>query len=96
MIVRKLLFSALRMAANNPKIRRQAAKAADKAVEAARPSLLQASRRAGEAVRSVSDELTEGVKKFKAGVSGDEAGTIDSAPPRDKGRPPKNITPPEK
>ena len=85
MIVRKLLFTALRMAANNPKIRQQAAKAADKVVEAARPSLLQASRRAGEAVRSASDELTEGVKKFKAGVSGDEARTIDSAPPRDKG-----------
>ena len=96
MIVRKLLFTALRLAANNPKIRQQAAKAADKAVEAARPSLLQASRRAGEAVRSASDELTEGVKKFKAGVTGDKAGTIDSAPPSDKGRPQKNITLPKK
>ena len=96
MIVRKLLFTALRMAANNPKIRQQAAKAADKAVEVARPSLLQASRRAGEAVRSASDELKEGVKKFKAGVTGDKAGTIDSAPLSDKGRPQKNITPPEK
>lgn len=96
MIVRKILFTALRMAANNPKIRQQAAKAADKAVEAARPGLLQASRRAGEAVRSASDELTEGVKKFKAGVNGDEACTIDNAPPSDQGRPPKNVTPPEK
>ncbi len=96
MIVRKLLFTALRMAANNPAIRQQAAKAADKAVEAARPGLLQASRRAGKAVRSASDELKDGVKKFKAGVNGEEEGTVESAPPRRKGRPQKNITPPEK
>ena len=72
MIIRKLLFTALRMAAQNPSVRRQAVKAADKAVEAARPSLLKASRRAGEAVRSASDELKEGVKKFKAGMEGEE------------------------
>ena len=71
MIIRKLLFTALRMAAQNPSVRRQAVKAADKAVEAARPSLLKP-RRAGEAVRSASDELKEGVKKFKAGMEGEE------------------------
>ena len=72
MIVRKLLFAALRMAANNPEVRKQAAKAADKAVDAARPSLLKASRRAGEAVRSASNELKDGVQKFKTEMQGSE------------------------
>lgn len=72
MIVRKLLFAALRMAANNPEVRKQAAKVADKAVDAARPSLLKASRRAGEAVRSASNELKDGVQKFKEEVRGSE------------------------
>ena len=95
MIVRKLLFTALRMAANNPAIRQQAAKAADKAVAAARPGLLQASRRAGEAVRSASDELKEGVKKFKAGANGEDISEVETPAQSRKGRPQKNITPPK-
>ena len=85
MIVRKLLFAALRMAANNPEVRKQAAKAADKAVDAARPSLLKASRRAGEAVRSASNELKDGVQKFKTEIQGSE----EVIPPEKTDAPPK-------
>ncbi len=95
MIVRKLLFTALRMAARNPVVRRQAVKAADKAVEAARPSLLKASRRAGEAVRSASGELKEGVKKFKAGMEGEEILPPGKPSAKSPKRPEKNITPPK-
>ena len=85
MIVRKLLFAALRMAANNPEVRKQAVKAADKAVDAARPSLLKASRRAGEAVRSASNELKDGVQKFKTKIQGSE----EIIPPEKTDAPPK-------
>ena len=93
MIIRKLLFTALRMAAQNPSVRRQAVKAADKAVEAARPSLLKTSRRAGEAVRSASDELKEGVKKFKAGMEGEEILPTGNSFAKSPKSPQKNITP---
>ena len=93
MIVKKLLFTALRMAAQNPRVRRQALKAADKVAEAARPGLLKASRRAGEAVRSASDELKEGVKKFKAGMEGEEILPTGNSSPKSPKRPEKNITP---
>ena len=93
MIVRKLLFTALRIAAQNPAVRRQAVKAADKAVDAARPGLLKASRRAGEAVRSASDELKEGVKKFKAGMEGEEIVLPRNSSVKSPKRPQKNITP---
>lgn len=95
MIVRKLLFTALRMAANNPAVREQASKAAEKAVEAARPSLLSASRRAGEAVRSASDELKQGVKNFKAGRDGEEVVMPEKRKRKSQARPQKNITPPK-
>ena len=95
MIVRKLLFTALRIAAQNPAVRRQAVKAADKAVDAARPGLLKASRRAGEAVRSASDELKEGVKKFKAGMEGEEILPPGKPSAKSPKRPEKNITPPK-
>ena len=85
MIVRKLLFVALRMVASNPKVRKQAARAADKAVDAARPSLLKASRRAGEAVRSASNELRDGVQKFKIEMRGSE----EVIPPKKTNTPPK-------
>ena len=93
MIVRKLLFTALRMAAQNPAVRRQAVKAADKAADAARPSLLKASRRVGEAVRAASDELKEGVKKFKAGMEGEEILPPGNSSAKSSKRPQKNITP---
>ncbi len=93
MILRKLLFAALRTAASNPKVRKQAATLAQRSLQAAKPSLMQASQRAGQAVRSASDELSAGVRKFKAGRDG----TDDVAKPADKtdGTVPqmKNITP---
>ena len=66
MILRRLLFSAIRYAARNPEVRRQASKLADQAVEKARPALMKASRKAGKLTQSASDEVSEGVKKFKA------------------------------
>ena len=93
MILRKLVFAALRTAAGNPKVQKQASKLAQRGLQAAKPSLMQASRRAGQAVRSASDELSAGVRKFKAGYDGkDDAvkpvGKSDGAVPRLK-----NITP---
>ena len=67
MILRKLVFAALRTAASNPEVRKQASKLAQRGLQAAKPSLMQASRKAGQAVRSASDELSTGVRKFKAG-----------------------------
>ena len=93
MILRKLVFAALRTAASNPEVRKQASKLAQRGLQAAKPSLMQASRKAGQAVRSASDELSTGVRKFKAGRDG----TDDVATPADKsdGTAPqlKNITP---
>jgi hypothetical protein len=66
MILRRLLFSAIRYAARNPEVRRQASKLADRAVEKARPGLMKASWKAGQFTQIASDELSEGVKKFKA------------------------------
>ena len=66
MILRRLLFSAIRYAARNPEVRRQASKLADQAVEKARPGLMKASWNAGRFTQIASDELSEGVKKFKA------------------------------
>ena len=75
MILRRLVFAALRTAASNPEVRRQAAKLAERGLQSAKPGLLTASRKAGQAVRAASDELSDGVRKFKAGREGtdDEA-----------------------
>ena len=93
MILRKLVFAVLRTAAGNPKVRKQASKLAQRGLKAAKPSLMQASWRAGQAVRSASDELSAGVGKFKAGRDGTDdvaepAGKSDGTAPQ-----PKNITP---
>lgn len=93
MILRKLVFAALRAAASNPVVRKQASKLAERGLQAAKPSLIQASRKAGQAVRSASDELSAGVRKFKAGREGED----DAETPVDKGDSTapklKNITP---
>lgn len=65
MLLRRLIFSALKMAAQNPAVQKQASELAQNAADKARPALLKASRKAGEFVRASSDELSEGVKKFK-------------------------------
>lgn len=70
MLLRKLVFAALRTAASNPKVRKQVSKLAERGLQAAKPGLMQASWKAGQAVRSASDELSAGVRKFKAGRNG--------------------------
>ena len=70
MILRRLVFAALRTAASNPEVRRQAAKLAERGLQSAKPELLTASRKAGQAVRTASDELSDGVRKFKVGRQG--------------------------
>ena len=79
MILRRLLFSAFKMAASNPAVQKQAAELTRKAVTKARPGLLKASRRAGELVRTTSDELADGVKQFKQGAKPKGAGGGDDA-----------------
>ncbi len=93
MILRKLVFAALRTAASNPEVRKQASKLAERGLKAAKPGLMQASRAAGQAVKSASNELSAGVRKFKAARDG----TDDAVMPSEKsdGTAPKlkNITP---
>ncbi len=79
MILRRLLFSAVKMAASNPAVQKKAAELTRKAVTKARPGLLKASRRAGELVRTTSDELADGVKQFKQGAKPKGAGGGDDA-----------------
>ena len=79
MILRRLLFSAVKMAVSNPAVQKQAAELTRKAVTKARPGLLKASRRAGELVRTTSDELADGVKQFKQGAKPKGAGGGDDA-----------------
>lgn len=97
MILRRLVFAALRTAASNPEVRRQATKLAERGLHSAKPGLLNVSRKAGQAVRAASDELSEGARKFKAGRDGTETEVI---PPDHKKRSsaaknqtPRNITP---
>lgn len=75
MILRHLVFAALRTVASNPAVRRQAAKLAERGLQSAKPGLLKASRKAGETVRAASDEVSDGVRKFKAGRDGED-GTV--------------------
>ena len=79
MILRRLLFSAVKMAASNPAVQKQVAELTRKAVTKARPGLLKASRRAGELVRTTSDELADGVKQFKQGAKPKDARGGDDA-----------------
>ena len=79
MILRRQLFAAVKMAASNPAVQKQAAELTRKAVTKARPGLLKASRRAGELVRTTCDELADGVKQFKRGAKTKGAGGGDDA-----------------
>ena len=47
-------------------------------LQAAKPGLLTASRKAGQAVRAASDELSDGVRKFKAGHEGTDNEVVPS------------------
>ena len=58
MLLRRIIFGALMQAARNPTVRKKAGEAAGKALEAAKPGLLRASRRAGELTRQAKDKVT--------------------------------------
>ena len=53
MLFRRILMTALMTAARNPAVQKKAGEAAGKALNAARPGLLAASRRAGEMARKL-------------------------------------------
>jgi hypothetical protein len=57
MLIRRIVIGALMRAARNPEVQRRAGEAAEKALEKARPSLLRASRRAGELTRIVKNTI---------------------------------------
>ena len=58
MLLRRVIFGALMQAARNPTVQKKAGEAAGKALEAAKPGLLRASRRAGELTRQAKDKVT--------------------------------------
>ena len=57
MMIRRILMTALVTAARNPTVQKKAGEAAGKALNAARPSLLAASRKAGEMTRKISKNI---------------------------------------
>ena len=57
MLFRRILMTALMTAARNPTVQKKAGEAAGKALNAARPGLLVASRRAGEMTRKLSKNM---------------------------------------
>jgi len=57
MLFRRILMTALMTAARNPAVQKKAGEAAGKALNAARPGLLAASRRAGEMTRKFSENM---------------------------------------
>ena len=54
MLFRRILMTALMAAARNPAVQKKSGEAAGKALNAARPGLLTASRKAGEMTRKLS------------------------------------------
>ena len=59
MFIRRLVIGALMAAARNPVVQRKAGEAASRAVDQARPKLIEASRRAGELTRKAHDKLRD-------------------------------------
>ena len=57
MLFRRILITALMKAARNPAVQKKAGEAAGKALNAARPGLLAASRRAGEMARKLAENM---------------------------------------
>ena len=63
MLIRRLIFGALMTAARNSAVQKKAGEVAHKALDSARPSLLKASRNAGEMTRKAKkkiDDITSG------------------------------------
>jgi hypothetical protein len=57
MLFRRIIMTALMTAARNPAVQKKAGEAASKALHAARPTLLTASRKAGEMTRKISENI---------------------------------------
>ena len=57
MLFRRILMAALMAAARNPAVQKKVGEAAGKALNAARPGLLTASRKAGEVTRKLSKNI---------------------------------------
>ena len=57
MLFRRILMTALMTAARNPAVQKKASEVAGKALNAARPGLLAASRKAGEMTRKISKNI---------------------------------------
>ena len=62
MLLRRIIFGALMQAARNPAVQKKVDEAANKALEATKPGLLRASRRAGELTRQAKDKVTSSDK----------------------------------
>ncbi len=58
MLFRRLVLRALMHAAQSPKVQKKAGEVANKALTAARPGLLRASRKAGEMTRKAKDTIS--------------------------------------
>ena len=59
MLIRRLVVAALMRAARNPAVQKKAGDVAGKALDAARPSLLRASRKAGEITRKAARKIRD-------------------------------------
>ena len=57
MLFRRFVFGVLMRAAQNPEVQKKAGQLASKALKKARPSLLRASRRAGELTRKARQKM---------------------------------------
>ena len=57
MLFRRILMTVLMTAARNPAVQKKAGEVAGKALDAARPGLLAASRRAGEMTQKLSENM---------------------------------------
>ena len=62
MLIKRLLIGAIIRAAQNPAVQRKAGEIAGKALDKARPSMLRASRRAGELTREVANKIKNPTK----------------------------------
>ena len=57
MLIRRLLIGVIMRAAQNPAVQQKAGEIAGKALDKARPSIMLASRRAGELTRKVANKI---------------------------------------
>ena len=59
MLIRRLVVTALMRVAQNPAVQKKAGEVAGKALDAARPSLLRTSRKAGELTRQAAKKILD-------------------------------------